>query len=127
MATRECENCGHGMRMMQFANETSKKLTCPDCGWRPGKPTGPGRWLSALEAVQSTEPSKEPTMTTTNDTSRFAGASNAEAERLTAEVEGMIEAGASNAEIRQSLALSDDGYLNVIRVLLEELWAYRPV
>jgi predicted nucleic acid-binding Zn-ribbon protein len=31
---RTCEQCGHSMKMVQYANETSKRLTCPDCGWR---------------------------------------------------------------------------------------------
>lgn len=34
MAIRECEECGHSMRMLQFKNENRKRLTCPDCGWR---------------------------------------------------------------------------------------------
>lgn len=34
MAVRECEKCGHSMRMIKFADDLKKRLTCPDCGWR---------------------------------------------------------------------------------------------
>lgn len=34
-----CERCGHSMQRMKFADESTAKLTCPDCGWRKGEPT----------------------------------------------------------------------------------------
>jgi hypothetical protein len=52
---RECGACGHSMRMMKFANETKRRLTCPDCGWRPSATPQASVGPSAGNA-SSTEP-----------------------------------------------------------------------
>jgi DNA-directed RNA polymerase subunit RPC12/RpoP len=35
-APEECGKCGHSLRMIKFKNDETAKITCPDCGWRPG-------------------------------------------------------------------------------------------
>lgn len=32
---KTCELCDHSLKMMLFIGETKRRLTCPDCGWRP--------------------------------------------------------------------------------------------
>jgi hypothetical protein len=39
-AMTECQHCGTTMKMMKFADDDKARRTCPDCGWRKGKPFG---------------------------------------------------------------------------------------